>query len=62
MAVKDYIRTFRHEYKTLHEHGGTFLDGEALQDLIEERLSEAEEDGLVLGDQDKEQWKTKITK
>ena len=62
MAVKDYIRTFRQEYKTLHEHGGTFLDGETLQDLIEKRLSEAEEDGLVLGDQDKEQWKTKITK
>ena len=61
MAVKDYIRVFRQEYKTLHEHGGSYMEGEVLKDLIEERLEEIDDFDL-LDDSEKEMMRKKVTK
>ena len=54
LPVKDYIRIFRQEYKTFKEHGGTFLDGEAAEEIVEKRLTEAEEDSLTTKEKEQE--------
>jgi len=55
LPVKDFIRTFRQEYKTYKEHGGSFLDREAALEIVEKRLTEAEEDSPFANDKEKEQ-------